>query len=154
MPIITRNKEILYQAATQLGIKEIIGQEDNPEVLKYFDICGFDGKKLKDETAWCSAFMNWVAKTTESEWTGKLTARSWLNVGIEVQEPTTGDVVIFWRESPSSWKGHVGIFLREENGWIYTLGGNQGNAVSVKAYPKSRLLGYRSLRGACNNKIF
>ena len=132
-------------ALTQFGIKEISGKQDNPEVLKYFDETGFDGNKLKDETAWCSAFMNWCHVKTGNQYSGRLDARSWLKVGSETTEPKTGDVVIFWRESKNSWKGHVGFFIRESNGWIYTLGGNQNNQVNIKAYPKSRLLGFRCI---------
>lgn len=62
-------------ALSQFGIKEISGKEDNPEVLKYFDDIGFDGDKLKDETAWCSAFANWCALKAGYEMSGKLNAR-------------------------------------------------------------------------------
>jgi hypothetical protein len=57
-----------------------------------------------------------------------------------------GDIVVFWRESIKSWKGHVGFYIREKDGWIYTLGGNQANQVKISAYPKSRVLSYRRLR--------
>ena len=53
--------KVIYIAMTQAGIK-ITGKEDNPEVLKYFNEIGYDGAKLKDETSWCSAFINWVMK--------------------------------------------------------------------------------------------
>ena len=131
----------------EFAIREISGKQDNPEVLKYFDELGFDGKVLKDETSWCSAFVNWCCKKTGFEYTGKLTARSWLKVGQDVSTPEFGDIVIFWRESPNSWKGHVGFYVCERYGWIYVLGGNQSNQVKVSAYSKSRLLGYRSLKG-------
>lgn len=136
---------LLDKAFSQYGIKEITGKEDNPEVLKYFDEIGYDGSKLKDDTAWCSAFANWVAKTSGYEHTGALNARSWLKIGKEVTEPERGDVVILWREKPNSWKGHVGFFIRQTKNWIYILGGNQSNQVKITAYPKNRLLGYRRL---------
>ncbi|MDH7444689.1 TIGR02594 family protein [Aquimarina sp. 2201CG14-23] len=134
------------KAISQYGIKEIKGINDNPEVLKYFDEIGFDGKKMKDETAWCSAFVNWCCKVTGYEFTGKLNARSWLNVGINVELPAQGDIVILWRENPKSWKGHVGFFVRETNGFVYILGGNQNNQVSVRAYPKKKLIQYKRLK--------
>lgn len=137
--------ELIKTALSQYGIKEIAGKEDNPEVLKYFDEIGYDGAKLKDETAWCSAFVNWCVKTANLPYSGKLTARSWLKVGKQVQEPELGDVVVFWRESPRSWKGHVGFFIRKTKNWIYVLGGNQNNQVKISAYPKKRFLQYRRL---------
>jgi uncharacterized protein (TIGR02594 family) len=139
------NTNIIQTALTQIGVKEIVGKRDNPEVLKYFDILGFDGSKLKDETSWCSAFVNWVAITAGYEFSNKLTARSWTKVGIQTEKPEIGDIVVFWRKSPNSWKGHVGFFIKEVNGWIYVLGGNQSNQVKISAYPKKRLLEYRKL---------
>ena len=102
--------------------------------------------KLKDETAWCSAFANYVAKTSGHEYTGKLNARSWLDAGEEIENPEKGDIVVLWRESPSSWKGHVGFFVKQTRNYVYVLGGNQGNAVSIRAYDIKRLLGFRRLR--------
>ena len=132
-------------ALSQMRIKEIKGLEDNPEVLKYFEALGLDSTKLKDETAWCSAFANWVACEADLEGSGELTARSWLKVGQPVEDPKLGDVVVLWRESPESWKGHVGFFIREDKNWIWILGGNQNNEVNVSAYPKTRLLEYRRI---------
>jgi len=129
-------------ALSQYGTKEIVGAKDNPEVLKYFKNLGFDASSLKDETAWCSAFVNWVCRESGLEFTGKLNARSWTNVGHEVVEPKLGDIVIFWRESPDSWKGHVAFYINDDDKYIYVLGGNQSNQVNIKPYVKRRLLAY------------
>ncbi len=127
------------------GLKEIVGKLDNPKIIGFFNELGFDGKKMKDETAWCSAFVNWCCKTVGLPYSGKLNARSWLKVGTSTTNPQIGDIVVLWRESRSSWKGHVGFFVRETSRHIYILGGNQGNAVNIKAYNKNRLLEYRKL---------
>ncbi len=140
-----KNK-LLEVALSQYGITEVVGNKDNPEVLKYFDILGFDGSRLKDETAWCSAFINWCAIKAGLPYSGKLTARSWLGVGTVVKKPQIGDLVIYSRGNPNGWQGHVGVFIREENGVIYTLGGNQKNQVNITAYSKDRLLGFRRLQ--------
>ncbi len=137
--------EHILLALSQIGIKEIAGKTDNPEVLKYFDEIGYSGAKLHDETSWCSAFVNWVCKKSGLPYSGKLTARSWLKVGRKVTQPQMGDVVVFWRESPKSWKGHTAFFIRETANWVYVLGGNQNNQVKISAYPKYRLLEYRRL---------
>lgn len=135
----------LQIALSQYGIKEIAGQKDNPEVLKYFYSLGFNGKDLHDETAWCAAFANWVLKTAGLRYQRKLNARSFLQLGEEVHPDCVqqGDIVVLWRESKDSWKGHVGFYIRENKGWIYVLGGNQSNQVKISAYPKERLLQYR-----------
>mgnify|MGYP000571983370 CR=1 FL=1 len=139
------NRSIIEIALSQIGIKEIRGKKDNPEVLKYFNDIGFDGAYLKDETAWCSAFVNWVCKQACCDYTGKLNARSWLKIGNKTNNPQIGDVVVFWRENPQSWKGHVAFFIKETKNWIYVLGGNQNNQVKISAYRKNRLLEYRKL---------
>jgi len=134
---------MIHTALSQYGIKEIPGAEDNPEILKYFS----EGQQwAKDETSWCSAFVNWCAKTAGYEYSGELNARSWLKVGEPVLNFKVGDVVIYWRESKGSWKGHVGFALREEGNVIWTLGGNQNNMVSIAAYNKDRVLGFRRLK--------
>lgn len=137
-----RHLEIAF---SQYGIREIKGQEDNQEILKYFNDLGFDGNALKDETAWCSAFVNWVCLSSCLEYTSKLNARSWVNVGSNVVIPELGDVVVLWRESKDSWKGHVGFYINHDQNNVYILGGNQGNKVCIAPYSLDRVLTYRRL---------
>jgi uncharacterized protein (TIGR02594 family) len=136
--------KLLEIALTQVGISELPGLEkNNPEIMKYFEGLG---NIYNDETAWCSAFINWCAMTVRLEHSKRLNARSWLKIGMPIDYPALGDVVIFWRESPDSWKGHVGIFISKIGDKIYTLGGNQNNSVCIMPYKASQLLGYRTLR--------
>jgi uncharacterized protein (TIGR02594 family) len=129
-------------ALSQYGLKEIEGVDNNPEILKYFTVGGHTWVQT-DETAWCSAFMNWVFKQADKPFSGQLNARSWLSVGEGVTEPKVGDVVVLWRVSPGSWKGHVGMYINSDDEWIWILGGNQSDRVCIKKYPKARLLEYR-----------
>lgn len=132
-------------ALSEIGVKEIVGAKHNDEVLKYFDETGHDWVD-DDETAWCSAFVNWICMKQGLPLSGELNARSWLKVGAPLdrgQEPAVGDVVVLWRTRKTSWKGHVGFFISNRNGFIYILGGNQNNQVKILAYPESRLLQYR-----------
>ena len=131
-------------ALSEFGVKEIVGKKHNPEVLKYFQETGHKWVK-DDETAWCSAFMNWVCKKAGLEYSGALNARSWLQVGCKVEDPKAGDVVVFSRGNPNGWQGHVGIYIKKTKNWIYVLGGNQNNQVKISAYAKKRLLQYRRL---------
>lgn len=137
--------DLILTAFSQIGEREIKGVEDNPEVLKYFNELGYNGSKLKDETAWCAAFASWVCKKVGACHSDYLNARSFLNVGYKVDKPKIGDIVVFWRESPDSWKGHVAFFIRETENEIYVLGGNQNNEVSIKPYSKKRFLEYRNV---------
>jgi len=140
-------EKIIKIASKELGIKEFRDPNENPKILKY-------GKETSlemqdgDETPWCSIFLNWVCLKAGFERSEKANARSWLNVGEETNNPEPGDIVVYWRNSPTSWKGHVGVFLgfSKNKKRIYTLGGNQGNSVSVSAYDKDRLLQFRRLK--------
>lgn len=136
---------MIQLALSQYGIKEIAGEQDNPEIKKYFTELGFKEDLFKDETAWCSAFMNWVAKKNGRKYSGQLNARSWLDVGAPTPDPNIGDVVVLWRQDPQSWKGHVGLYIREDKDTTWILGGNQGNRVCIAPYPKKRVLGYRRI---------
>ena len=137
---------IIKAALSQYGVKEIKGEKDNSQIIKYFTSIGFNSSKLKDETAWCSAFANWVAKTSGCEYSGKLNARSWLSVGTSTISPSIGDVVVLWRESPNSWKGHVGFYIKETKRYVYVLGGNQSNSVCIRAYTRDRILDFKKLK--------
>lgn len=134
--------EILLEFLRMYGLKEVVGKEHNPDILAMFAEIGF-GYVQDDETAWCSTALNYICKKLGYERSGSLAARSWLKIGTKILEPTLGDIVVFWRESPSSWKGHVGLFISQDIDNVYTLGGNQNNSVSILPYPRDRVLGYR-----------
>jgi uncharacterized protein (TIGR02594 family) len=138
---------VLDIALAEYGITEVVGNNHNHRILQYFKEIGHKWVTV-DETAWCSAFANWVAMKAGYYRSGKLNARSWLTVGIKVAMPQKGDVVVFWRVKKSDWRGHVGFFISysEDKKYIYVLGGNQNNQVCIKKYPTYRLLGFRDIR--------
>ena len=102
--------KLIEIALSQYGVKEITGASHNPTVVQYFREIGHSWVK-NDETAWCSAFANWVVKQAGLKGSGRLDARSWLLVGEKTDTPQLGDIVVFWREKPTSWKGHVGFYI-------------------------------------------
>ena len=138
-------KQFFLEASKYYGLKEIPGEQNNPIILGWFQDLGFNWVQ-DDETAWCSCFVNWIAWRLGMERSSRLNARSWLDVGEKILTPELGDLVVFWREDPSSWKGHVGIFNGQDKDFIYSLGGNQGNMVQTSPYPQERLLAYIRLR--------
>lgn len=139
--------ELLLEVLKFYGLKEIVGREHNPEIVKMFTELGYDQIK-DDETAWCSAELNWFCMKLGYERSGSLMARSWLKVGIEIIKPELGDIVILYRDNPNGTLGHVGFYINdfEKENILYVYGGNQGNMNSIKPYYKSRVLGYRRLR--------
>jgi uncharacterized protein (TIGR02594 family) len=138
-------KKLFEKALEFYGLKEISGGKHNKVIVDFFAEIGHEWVK-DDETAWCSAFVNYICKISGFEYTKKLNARSWLEAGWKVETPQLGDIVVFWRESKDSWKGHVAFYVHEDSKYIWVLGGNQGNKVQISAYPKERLLEYRRLK--------
>jgi uncharacterized protein (TIGR02594 family) len=127
-----------------LGERRIPGAQHNPAIVDFLRVVG--SGEAGDETAWCSAFANWCMVQAGISGSGKANARSWLQWGnYSLHKPVIGCVAVFWREVPTSWKGHVGFYVGETEGDVLLLGGNQSNAsrVTISTYPKARLLGYR-----------
>lgn len=146
---------ILQIAAAELGQQEISGPANNQRIVDYATESGIIGIS-NDEIPWCSTFINWVAFKAGLSRTNKPNARSWLSVGQNVDStPEPGDIVIFWREKINSWKGHVSVFLgfSKDQQRVYCLGGNQGNQVSVSAYPTDTVLGFRRLEASSVIKL-
>lgn len=135
--------KLLDIAGGYVGETEIHGAQDNPKIVAMFKKSGAAWVD-DDETPWCAAFVGAVLNDAGIKGTNKLNARSYLDWGVVVDQPQSGDVVVFWRGNREGWQGHVAFYVRTDpNGDIVVLGGNQGDAVSVKPYSKSRLLGYR-----------
>lgn len=119
---------------------------DHNDFRKYIDLW-LDMRRPAENNekwAWCSAFLIGVFKDLGCNVASDLSARSWLKIGDKVDNPSFGDIVIFWRENVNSWKGHVGVYLGIRDNKIICLGGNQSGKVSVVNYSKNRVLGYRS----------
>ena len=136
-----------------VGVREIEGTVDSPQILAMLRL---DAEWPKhDEVPWCSAFINYVTWLLRLPRSKSLVARSWLTVGIpkDIADAYLGfDVVILKRgggnqPGPSviAAPGHVGFYAGQDERSVYLLGGNQGDSVSVLPYPKSRILGVRSL---------
>lgn len=142
------NERILAVAFSQIGTTEMVGANHDPQVLKYFAEIGHSWVK-DDETPWCAAFANWVCQMAVAEKTGKLNARSFLEIGTEVniEDAKPGDVVVLWRDTPTSSKGHVAFFTgwNEPKTKVYLFGGNQNNKVGIELFDKVRVLGIRRL---------
>lgn len=135
-------------AKTHLGTREIPGAKNHPFILRI--LRRIAAWVDSEETSWCSAFVDYCAAEAGYERSGSLAARSWLEVGerIAIKDVRRGDVVIFWRVSPRSWKGHVGFVesVLPNANFIKVLGGNQNDAVTIQSFPVSRVLGFRRLR--------
>lgn len=139
------------------GLAETPGAVHNPAVVAMLQLV--DHSIHDDETAWCSAFVNYIAWLLDLPRSRSLAARSWLRVGqpIVLTEARPGfDVVILKRgehappaavlEAP----GHVGFFvsLQHAPDRVTVFGGNQSDRVCLETFPLERVLGVRRLAAA------
>ncbi len=133
----------LNEAKRLVGTTEIRGAAHNPVILGMGQAGGI--RVTDDETPWCGLFVSHCIASTlpdEAMPANPLGARQWLKFGDDVT-PQFGSALVFWRESPSSFKGHVGFYWAEDDLHFHVLGGNQSDSVSVSRVMKSRLLGAR-----------
>lgn len=133
------NLVIMTIAMGEFGVAEWPGNKHNPEVMKYFHQTGREWVD-SDELNWCDAYVDWVVMKAGGQITPNLIAREWLREGVPVTKPFPGDIVILWRESIDSWKGHVGFFVRQNDSMVWLLGGNQSNQVQILPFRKERIL--------------
>ncbi|HQW87532.1 MAG TPA: TIGR02594 family protein, partial [Flavobacteriales bacterium] len=127
-------------ARAEVGVNELPGPEHNPRIIGYHATTTL--RATTDETAWCSAFVNWCVTQAGHRGTNSAAARSWLTWGRSLAEPAVGSIAVF-RRGGSPTSGHVAFFLERRGKGIMVLGGNQSNCVRVSSYPAQDLLGYR-----------
>lgn len=129
----------LVEARNYIGLKEIPGTAHEPTILKW--LYQMKAWWRDDETPWCGLFVAHCLSggnfPLPQMW---FRAREWLNWGVILEAPTVGCVVVYARTGG----GHVGFIVGEDaNGHLMTLGGNQGNRVSIAPFPRERVLGFR-----------
>ena len=117
------------------------GPADDPAIRNLFRDAGHAHVR-DDEVAWCAAFVGACLERADVASTRSLAARSYLAWGRKLDEGRLGAIAVLSRGTDAAL-GHVGFVIGETAGQVLLLGGNQGDRVSVAAYEKSRLLGYR-----------
>lgn len=122
-----------------IGTKEIKGPQHHPEIVAMWRDIKRSGIK-DDETPWCAAFVGAMLERSGVKSTRFEGARSYESWGEKLAEPVPGCVVVFSRDGG----GHVGFVVGQDpSGNLLVLGGNQADAVNIKAFPRSRATAYR-----------
>lgn len=122
-----------------IGTTEIKGGKHNPEILQMWKGIKRGGIK-DDETPWCAAFVGAMLERSNIRSTRFESAKSYLDWGVPLDVPVYGCVAVFTRVGG----GHVGFVVGQtESGDLLILGGNQGDAVNIKAFKSDRVSGYR-----------
>ncbi|WP_426960043.1 CHAP domain-containing protein [Muricoccus radiodurans] len=148
----------MAEAYSQKGTQEDHRKGMSTErILEYFDSCWYTrfhappGVDLtSDDTAWCSAFVNWCLLRVGIRGTGSTWSLSWLkwdggvHLGTDIARAPLGSLVVLDGGSRGPSKGHVAFLWSMEGGKPQYLGGNQGNGtlhnrksdqVSICHYP-------------------
>jgi uncharacterized protein (TIGR02594 family) len=138
----------LAEAENLIGTKEILGARSNPVILNWAD--SLDIHYSGDDVPWCGLFVaHCVGATMQDEVlpSNPLGARLWERFG-DPSEPRLGAVMVFWRESQASGKGHVGFYTGEDDSAYRILGGNQSDKVCLAWIARDRLVKARWPRTA------
>lgn len=129
----------LDEAQSFIGLREVKGQQHAAEILKFWKDIKRGGIK-DDETPWCAAFVGAMLERAGVQSTRFESARSYETWGVKLAQPVRGCVVVFSRDGG----GHVGFVVGQDKaGNLLVLGGNQSDAVNVRAFPRSRVTAYR-----------
>jgi len=129
----------LIEARRHIGTREIPGAKHEPKILAWWKAIKRGGIKT-DEVPWCAAFVGGCLEAVGIVSSRFESARSYLQWGIPITLPARGCIVVFSRKGG----GPVG-FLEgvDSSGRLMILGGNQGDAVSVAPFDRTRVVGYR-----------
>lgn len=136
----------MKEALLLIGTKEIGGEKHNRVVLSFLRQMQNIGKwgKSRDETPWCAAFVHHVLGKVGIEGTAHALASSYCTWGRPAKFEY-GAIIVIKRKQEGSDKStgsragyHVGFLVRTTRHNYVILGGNQGDAVSVRYFPKSR----------------
>ena len=131
------------------GVREVEGSGNSPRIIEYHALTSGDFQD--DEVPWCSSFVNWCMYQAGASRTNSARARSWLAWGKSITHPPVGAVTILQRGAgpqpgPAviNAPGHVGFYVGAASDRdILLLAGNQSNAVNVRTFPLTSVLGFR-----------
>ena len=135
---------MLVEARKLYGIKETAGPGNTPAIMQWADELGPGVRQVftADSVPWCGLFVGIAAQRAGKPLPASpLWARAWASWGTLSYKAQLGDVLVFQRPGG----GHVGLYVGEDATSYHVLGGNQGDAVSIKRVLKSRCIAVRRL---------
>lgn len=143
-PCLADPQNIVALATEEIGNGEI-GKNNAGKYVKLYN------KGL--EAAWCAGFVSYILQ--QANFTGldySLSAKSIYNQAKRKNRvaltPKAGYLIVFWRDNPKSWKGHIGIVESVSKNYIFTIEANRGSfPAKVKRFTYNKnnipqLLGY------------
>lgn len=141
-----RGRAALAAAVGELkaGAGEVGGNNRGPFVKKYLNGIVSEGNP------WCAGFLSFCFAQHPAGMPFPYTVgarnilqhfkkKDWAQAPNSGYSPTPGDVVVWWRESMPSGKGHVGLVHQLRDGFLYTIEGNKSPNVQGFSYVFSRM---------------
>lgn len=129
----------LTEARRHIGTREIKGPAHEPKIVAWWKAIKRGGIK-DDETPWCAAFVGGCLEAVGLMSSRYESAKSYLTWGQPLGSAVVGAVAVFDRAGG----GHVGFVVgNDPAGRLMILGGNQGDAVNVRAFTRDRLIAFR-----------
>ena len=134
-------------AKSLIGTKELPGAANNAKIMGWGNALGariLGIKYTADSVPWCGLFAAWCVKQAGFNPPAiAIRAKEWTKFGTALPLDKTiplGAVAVFTRQGG----GHVGFVVGvHTNGDLNILGGNQGDEVNIRRFPRSRLTALR-----------
>lgn len=146
----------LDEARRHIGLREVPGGASNPVIMAWGNRLGAKVLGIaygNDGVPWCGLFVaHCITQAGLKPPPIAIRAKAWAawgdSVGTTATRPPLGCVAVFGRDGG----GHVG-FVESVNtdGSLNILGGNQGDAVNVRRFPRARLLDLRWPKGVARS---
>lgn len=134
----------LFEARKEIGVSEhtVSGSKAVDQMWRDSKLSGLVG--TAKTIPWCAGFTNAMLERAGIRSPRKDASASYDTWGVKLTEPKYGCIVRFQR----SGGGHVGFCVgKTTDGKLLILGGNQSDAVNIKAFDTSRVVAYRYPEG-------
>lgn len=130
-------------ARAEIGQRE--GTKDDPHIAAYRVAAGCDWVKGSCEVVpWCAIFVNAMLAAAGVKGTASPAAKSFCSSHDfqPLGHPALGAITVIERNPPVAWQGHVGFCVGADTTHIWLLAGNQGDAVDIARFERSRVRGF------------
>jgi uncharacterized protein (TIGR02594 family) len=135
-------------AKSLIGTREVPGAANNPVIMAWGNRLGARVLGIAygaDSVPWCGLFAaHCIVSAGLKAPPIAIRAKAWAtwgsDIGARTARPPIGSVAVFWRNGG----GHVGFIVGVyPNGDLAIIGGNQGDAVNERRFPRERLVAIR-----------
>lgn len=154
----------VIDALADIGIQEWVldaktrKKRSNP-VVEAFMVKSVGYKANMMTTPWCAYWVGAKLEDAGIPCSKSGMARSYLKWGTKVDHKSSkdwrvGDIIVTWRGKHNDGiTGHIFFLLSWDSEFVYGVGGNQGDQVSIQAFRRSKIIGVRRPRPITDSRI-